>query len=84
MSVQYVKDSEITGHRSEPLPKRKKDYPLYSSYSSSAKMMPTRHWLKIGNKWHRVYMVRYIGGTAKVFILKGGKRLFLREGQVGG
>lgn len=52
--------------------------PRYYSATGYGRKIPTRYMLKIGTRWHRVYMMQFSNsGTA--YVIKGGAELVLEN-----
>lgn len=81
MSVQYVKDSDIEGHKRQLLWWQKKG--LQYTASGYGKKIPTSHMLKVKGRWYRVYVMQY-SNAGSAYIVKNGRTLFLHDWQVGG
>jgi hypothetical protein len=71
--LDYLEDTHaVTGTRRTDPPRSGQTASGYGA------RIPTSLELRIGARWHRVYVIQY-ANAGSAYIRKGGRRLFLRE-----
>lgn len=69
-SVTYLEHARVMGLRVDAETPRN---PYANGYGSR---IPTRYMLKLGKRWHRVYVVQW-SNAGSAYVLERGARLFL-------
>ena len=70
MSVKYTDPESVVEVKVTEFPRSGQ------TASGYGRKIPTRHMVKVGTRWHRVYVMCY-GNAGSAYIVKGGETLFL-------
>lgn len=67
--IDYLNESQVADVR-------RGEAPRHYSASGYGNKIPTQWEIKIGSRWHRVYVIQW-SNAGSAYVIVGGKRLFL-------